>query len=145
MLFRSGHSSKRSIGPDKVNQLRHAEFLRDADGLLAHMRAHREILAPKFALVDEVLQRTLGGTGLATWSQPRGGYFTVLTVGEGRAREVVSLAKEAGIALTPAGATHPYGKDPDDRTIRLAPSFPSLDELERAMEGVAVCVRVAGA
>jgi DNA-binding transcriptional MocR family regulator len=141
----TGHSSRRSIGPDKVNQLRHADFLRDADGLLAHMRAHRDILAPKFALVDEVLQRTLGGTGLAEWSRPKGGYFIVLTVGEGRAREVVSLAGKAGIALTPAGATHPYGRDADDRTIRLAPSFPSLDELERAMEGVAVCVRLAGA
>jgi DNA-binding transcriptional MocR family regulator len=137
------NSSKRSIGPDKVNQLRHAMFLRDADGVAAHMRRHRDLLEPKFAAVGRILAEQLGGTGLATWTAPKGGYFVNLEVLDGCASEVIRLAKDAGIVLTPAGATHPYGKDPDDRIIRLAPSFPGQAELELAMDGVAVCVRLA--
>ena len=139
-----GHSAKRSIGPDKVNQLRHALFLRDADGVRAQMRRQREVLEPKFEAVDRILSERLGGTGLATWSKPKGGYFIALNVPDGCAREVVRRAGEAGIALTAAGATHPYGDDPRDRTIRIAPSYPGLAELEQAIEGLAVCVRLVG-
>jgi DNA-binding transcriptional MocR family regulator len=136
-------TSKRTIGPDKVNHLRHVRFLRDADGLRAHMRRHREIIAPKFAAVDEVLTREFADTPGVEWSKPAGGYFVTLTVPEGTATEIVRLAKEAGLALTPAGATHPYGEDPQDSIIRLAPTFPVLAEVRKAMEGVAVCVRLA--
>jgi DNA-binding transcriptional MocR family regulator len=136
-------TSKRTIGPDKTNHLRHVRFLRDADGLREHMRRHREIIAPKFAAVDEVLTREFADTPGVEWSKPVGGYFVTLTVPEGTATEIVRLAKEAGLALTPAGATHPYGEDPQDSTIRLAPTFPVLAEVRKAMEGVAVCVRLA--
>ena len=136
-------TAKRTIGPDKTNHLRHVQFLRDADGLRAHMRRHREIIAPKFAVVDEMLRRHFADTPGVEWSRPAGGYFVTLTVPDGTATEIVRLAKEAGLALTPAGATHPYGEDPQDRTIRLAPTFPVLAEVERAMAGVVVCVRLA--
>lgn len=132
------NTSKQSIGPDKINQLRHVEFLRDAEGVAEHMRRHAELLGPKFELVDKVLAERLGD--LATWTSPKGGYFISLEVPH--AAEVVAKAKAAGIALTPAGATHPYGKDPEDRTIRIAPSYPELDELEQAITGLAVCVRL---
>ncbi|GGS71337.1 aminotransferase class I/II-fold pyridoxal phosphate-dependent enzyme [Nonomuraea spiralis] len=132
------NTAKQSIGPDKLNQLRHVEFLRDAAGVTAHMRRHAALIGPKFELVDKVLTERLGG--LATWTSPKGGYFISLEVPH--AAEVVARAKAAGIALTPAGATHPYGQDPGDDTIRIAPTFPELDELEQAIEGLAVCVRV---
>ncbi|MFI6923126.1 aminotransferase class I/II-fold pyridoxal phosphate-dependent enzyme [Nonomuraea spiralis] len=132
------NTAKQSIGPDKLNQLRHVEFLRDAAGVTAHMRRHAALIGPKFELVDKVLTERLGG--LATWTSPKGGYFISLEVPH--AAEVVARAKAAGIALTPAGATHPYGQDPGDNTIRIAPTFPELDELEQAIEGLAVCVRV---
>ncbi|RKS07659.1 DNA-binding transcriptional MocR family regulator [Nocardiopsis sp. Huas11] len=138
------NNSKRSIGPDKVNQLRHVELLRDAEGVRAHMERQRALLAPKFAAVQRILTEELGGTGLATWTDPEGGYFVTLEVVEGCAGEVVRRAAEAGIKLTPAGATHPYGDDPRDATIRIAPSFPGLAELERAMRGLTVCVRLVG-
>jgi DNA-binding transcriptional MocR family regulator len=136
-------TSKRTIGPDKTNHLRHAMFLRDTAGVAAHMRKHREIIAPKFAALLRILTENFADTPGISWSTPEGGYFVTLRVPEGCASEVVRLAKEAGIALTPAGATHPYGKDPDDAVIRLAPTFPVLDEVEQAMEGVAVCVNLA--
>ncbi|MEV4367847.1 aminotransferase class I/II-fold pyridoxal phosphate-dependent enzyme [Nonomuraea sp. NPDC049637] len=132
------NTAKQSIGPDKLNQLRHVEFLRDAAGVAAHMRRHAELIGPKFELVDKVLTERLGD--LATWTSPRGGYFVSLEVPH--AAEVVARAKAAGIALTPAGATHPYGQDPADRTIRIAPTFPELEELEQAIDGLAVCVRL---
>jgi aspartate/methionine/tyrosine aminotransferase len=138
------NSTKRTIGPDKLNQLRHALFLKDTDGLRAHMRRHRQILAPKFETVDRVFSEQLGDTGLATWTRPKGGYFVALTVLDGCAREVVRLAAEAGIAVTPAGATHPHGNDPDDRVIRISPSYPTLKELEQIAYGITVCVRLAG-
>ncbi|MEO3869328.1 aminotransferase class I/II-fold pyridoxal phosphate-dependent enzyme [Nonomuraea sp. B12E4] len=131
-------TSKQSIGPDKLNQLRHVEFLRDAAGVAAHMRRHAELVGPKFELVDKVLTERLGG--LAEWTSPKGGYFVSLEVPH--AAEVVARAKAAGIALTPAGATHPYGTDPADRVIRIAPTYPELDELERAITGLTVCVRL---
>lgn len=138
------NNGKRSIGPDKVNQLRHAMFLRDAAGVRAHMERQRALLAPKFAAVQRILTEELGGTGLATWTEPKGGYFVTLRVPDGCAKEVVRRAAEAGIVLTPAGATHPYGDDPQDAVIRIAPSYPGLDDLEQAMLGLTTCVRLVG-
>ncbi|MEW1719102.1 aminotransferase class I/II-fold pyridoxal phosphate-dependent enzyme [Streptomyces sp. NPDC093109] len=139
-----GNNAKRSIGPDKVNQLRHALFLRDADGVRTHMERQRAVLRPKFDTVARLLEAGLGGTGLATWTSPKGGYFVTLQVEDGCAKEVVRRAAEAGIVLTPAGATHPYGDDPRDAVIRIAPSYPGLAELEQAIEGLTVCVRLVG-
>jgi DNA-binding transcriptional MocR family regulator len=138
------NNSKRSIGPDKVNQLRHAQFLRDEAGVRAHMDRQRDLLRPKFDAVQRILEAELGGTGLATWTEPKGGYFVTLRVQDGCAKEVVRRASEAGIVLTPAGATHPYGDDPDDATIRIAPSYPGQEDLEQAMHGLTVCVRLVG-
>ncbi|GHH26886.1 aminotransferase class I/II-fold pyridoxal phosphate-dependent enzyme [Streptomyces rubradiris] len=138
-----GHLSRRTIGPDKVNQLRHARFLPDAEAVRAHMERHAELLRPRFELVHTILDKRLGGSGVASWTRPRGGYFVSLDVLGGCAARVVGLAEEAGIALTPAGATFPYGKDPQDRNIRIAPSYPGLDELRDALEGLALCVELA--
>jgi DNA-binding transcriptional MocR family regulator len=138
-----GLTAKRTIGPDKVNHLRHALFFRDEAGVAEHMAKHRELLAPKFAALESILGEHFADTPGVSWSTPKGGYFVTLTVPDGTASEVVRLAKAAGIALTPAGATHPGGVDPRDATIRLAPSFPPLDEVEKAMRGVAVCVELA--
>lgn len=137
------HLGKKSIGPDKVNQLRHLMFFKDADGVRAHMAKHREILAPKFALVLQILEDRLGASKVASWTEPKGGYFISLDVVEGTAKRVIGLAKEAGIALTAAGSAFPYGIDPEDKNIRLAPSFPSTDDLATAMDGVATCVLLA--
>ncbi|AMN47911.1 aminotransferase [Steroidobacter denitrificans] len=134
---------KRTIGGDKLNQLRHLRLLHNVGGIAALMDRHRAILAPKFAKVQAVFAELLGGTGVAKWTQPKGGYFISLDVLPGTAREVVKLAKQAGVELTPAGATHPYGQDPEDRTIRIAPSFPDLAEVGPAAEGVAICVLLA--
>lgn len=134
---------KRTIGADKLNQLRHVRFLRDTDGLLALMDAHRAIVAPKFDKVIEVFTTHLADRGVATWTVPKGGYFISLDVRDGCARQVVQLAKEAGVALTPAGSTHPYGKDPRDRNIRIAPTFPELSTIATAAEGVALSVLLA--
>ncbi|MDQ6686959.1 MAG: aminotransferase class I/II-fold pyridoxal phosphate-dependent enzyme [Actinomycetota bacterium] len=139
------HLSKGSIGPDKVNQLRHAEFFGSADGVRRHMARHREILAPKFAEVERILAKELGGLEIASWTHPQGGYFVSLDVLDGTAARVVALAKRAGVALTPAGASYPYGEDPHDRNIRLAPTFPELAELTEAMQAVVACVRLAAA
>jgi DNA-binding transcriptional MocR family regulator len=139
------HFSVTTIGPDKLNQLRHARFFGDLAGIRRHMARHAEILRPKFALVDQVLAEELGGTGLARWSSPEGGYFISLDVPEGCARRAVALAAEVGLTLTPAGATYPGGRDPHDANLRIAPTFPSLDEVERAMRVLAACVIVAAA
>ena len=140
-----GHLGKGAIGPDKVNQLRHAEFFGTPQGVRDHMRRHREIIAPKFAEVERILEERLGGLDVATWTRPAGGYFVSLDVLDGTASRVVALAKEAGIALTPAGASFPGGHDPRDRNIRLAPTFPGLPEVATAMEAVATCVLLAAA
>lgn len=136
------HTSKRSIGPDKINHLRHARFLGSPEGLREHMRRHAALVRPKFEAVGKILATELGGTGLATWTNPAGGYFITLRVPDGCARAVVAKAKEAGIALTPAGATHPYGDDPTDSMIRIAPTYPELPEVEAAITGLATCVRL---
>ncbi len=140
-----GHQQFASIGPDKVNHLRHVEFFGSPQGVRDHMDKHRAILAPKFAAVAAALSATLDGLGVARWTAPTGGYFVSLDVLDGTASRVVALAKEAGIALTPAGASFPHGNDPHDRNIRLAPSFPELAEVETAMAGVATCVALAAA
>lgn len=137
------HTSAGSIGPDKVNHLRHARFFGSADGVREHMRKHAALLAPKFAAVDEVFTRELGPDDLAAWTDPAGGYFITLAVPPGTASHVVKLAAEAGVKLTPAGATHPHGVDPDDAIIRIAPSMPPLEEVTEAAEVVAACVKVA--
>jgi DNA-binding transcriptional MocR family regulator len=143
LAWYQGHIAKRTIGPDKINHLRHVRFLKDAEGVRKLMEQHRENLAPKFAKVRQILADELGGTGVGNWTEAYGGYFVSLDVPDGTASEVIRLAKEAGIALTPAGATYPYGKDPRDRNIRLAPTFPSVADLDTAMRGVVICVKLA--
>ena len=137
------HLSKRTIGPDKVNHLRHARYLKSPDGVRELMRRHREILAPKFEQVTSILAERLGQYGAATWTTPDGGYFISLDVADGTATRVVALAKAAGIAMTGAGAAFPYGRDPRDRNIRIAPSFPSPDDVAAAINGLATCVLLA--
>ncbi|MFM9034983.1 MAG: aminotransferase class I/II-fold pyridoxal phosphate-dependent enzyme [Mycobacterium sp.] len=137
------HSGKKTIGPDKVNQLRHLRFLRDAAGVRAHMQRHRGVLAPKFARVLQILDDRLSESKTASWTEPRGGYFISLDVLPGTARRTVALAKDAGIAVTAAGASFPYGQDPDDTNIRIAPSFPPLSDLEAAIDGLATCALLA--
>jgi DNA-binding transcriptional MocR family regulator len=137
------HASVQTIGPDKLNHLRHARFFGDAEGVRAHMRAHRELLAPKFALVDRILTERL--TGHAIWTKPAGGYFVTLTAPARTASRAVELAKSIGVAVTPAGAAFPYGDDPHDSVIRIAPSMPPEAELARAIEALCVCVLLAEA
>lgn len=137
------HTSVQTIGPDKVNQLRHARFLGSAAGVRAQMRRHRALLEPKFALVENILGERLTGHG--SWQVPLGGYFVTLTAPRGTATRAVELAKAAGIAVTPAGAAFPYNDDPNDAVIRIAPSFPSLDELEAAISALCDCVLLAEA
>lgn len=132
-----------TIGPDKLNQLRHILFLHDIDGVLSLMQGHRKILEPKFHIVEDSLARELGDLGIAKWSEPNGGYFVNLDVMNGCAKRVVSLCKEAGVILTDAGATFPYGADPNDSNIRIAPSFPPQEELRQAMHLLCICVRLA--
>ena len=135
----------RTIGPDKLNQLRHVLFLKNEAGILELMDRHRALIGPKFWKVLEVFDSRLAGVPGVSWTRPKGGYFISLEVPKGCARRVVALAQGAGIELTPAGATHPYGKDPEDRTIRIAPTFPELAEVAQAAEGVALCVLLAAA
>ncbi len=131
------------IGADKVNQLRHARFL--GERLEEHMRAHADLIRPKFQAVQQGLQKGLGGTGLADWTQPRGGYFVSLNTRPGLASKSVALAKELGVALTPAGATFPHGRDPDDRNIRIAPTFATVEAVEASIDALALCVQLAAA
>jgi DNA-binding transcriptional MocR family regulator len=138
-----GHLGKGAIGPDKLNQLRHVQFFGSPEGVREHMREHRALIAPKFAAVEEVLSERLGGLGVATWTRPTGGYFVSLDVLPGTAARVIELAKDAGVALTPAGSAFPGSHDPDDTNIRLAPTFPELPDVRAAMEAVATCVLLA--
>ena len=132
-----------NIGPDKINQLRHVRFLRDLDGVKAHMRRQAAIIAPKFAVVLDTLERELGGLGIAEWTKPLGGYFISFDGLDGTALRTVKLAKEAGVVLTEAGATYPYGRDKRDRNIRIAPTYPPIEELAIASELFCVCVKIA--
>ena len=137
------YAGKKSIGPDKVNQLRHLRFFRDADGVRLQMQPHQELVAPKFALVLEILEDRLGESKIASWTEPKGGYFISLDVLHGTARRTVALAKDAGIAVTEAGASFPYRKDPEDKNIRIAPTFSAMPELRDAIDGLATCALLA--
>lgn len=135
--------SVQTIGYDKINQLRHVRFFEQIGGVGELMKKHAQLIKPKFDQVNRTLTEELGGKGIAEWSEPQGGYFISLDTLDGCAKRVVSLAREAGVILTGAGATFPYGKDPRDRNIRIAPTFPSVEELKKAMEVVSVCVELA--
>lgn len=132
-----------TIGHDKINMLRHVKFFGNFDGMKAHMKKHAALLRPKFAAVINSLESELGQTGIASWTNPKGGYFISLDVMEGCAKRVVSLCKEAGVVMTDAGATYPYGNDPKDSNIRIAPTLPSPSELEKACEVLVTSVKLA--
>ncbi|HEX4222446.1 MAG TPA: aminotransferase class I/II-fold pyridoxal phosphate-dependent enzyme [Pseudonocardiaceae bacterium] len=139
----AGHFGKRTIGPDKINHLRHVRFFQSPQGVLEHMDRIRALLRPKFDLVEQTLTDELTESGVASWTTPRGGYFVSLTVLPGCASRVVELAGQAGIALTPAGAPFPHGRDPEDKVLRIAPTFPPRSELAQAMAALALCVKLA--
>ena len=130
------------ISHDKMNQLRHVKFFGNVEGLKAHMAKHADILRPRFEAVDEILNKELKGLEIGTWTKPNGGYFVSFNAMDGCAKAIVSKCKEAGVVMTGAGATYPYGKDPHDSNIRIAPSFPTLDELKQAAEIFCVCVKL---
>lgn len=132
-----------TIGPDKLNQLRHTRYFEDMNGLKAHMKKHAAIIRPKFEAVLEVLERELGGLGIGSWTNPKGGYFISFESMEGCAKAIVEKCKEAGVVLTGAGATYPYRKDPADSNIRIAPTFPSEEELAKATDLFVLCVKLA--
>jgi DNA-binding transcriptional MocR family regulator len=132
-----------TIGHDKLNMLRHVKFFGDFNGMEEHMKKHAEILRPKFAAVTNALESALGSTGIASWTSPNGGYFISLNVLEGCAKRVVSLCADAGVVMTGAGATYPYGKDPKDSNIRIAPTLPTPAELEKACEVLVTSVKLA--
>ena len=134
-----------TIGHDKINQLRHVRFFKDADGVRAHMRKHAALLRPKFEIVDRVLNEELGGLGIGSWTKPNGGYFVSFDALPGCAKAIVAAAKAAGVQLTGAGAAYPYGIDPEDKNIRIAPSYPTEDEIETAMKLFTLCVKKASA
>ncbi len=133
-----------TIGFDKINQLRHVQFFRNADGVRKHMEVLAQCMRPKFETVLNTLENELGGSELITWENPKGGYFVSVDVLPGCAKEVVRLAKEAGVVLTGAGATYPLGQDPQDSNLRIAPSYPTVEELQKAMDLFCVCVKKAG-
>ena len=132
-----------TIGYDKINMLRHVRFFGDFDGILAHMQKHRAILEPRFELVINKIDTKIRDYGIINYLKPNGGYFVCVDVMDGTAKRVVQLCKSAGVTLTNAGATYPYGKDPRDSTIRIAPTFPSLEELDKAMDVFCVCTKLA--
>jgi DNA-binding transcriptional MocR family regulator len=137
------HLAFQTIGPDKVNQLRHVRFLANTDNLAEHMAAHAAIIRPRFECVLAVLAQELAGQGMGVWSAPRGGYFISFNTLPGLARKVVKLADSIGVKLTPAGATFPYGVDPQDSNIRLSPTFPSLEDINAAIGAFVICVKLA--
>ena len=131
-----------TIGHDKVNQLRHVRFFKDIHGMVEHMRKHADIIRPKFEAVEEILERELGGLEIGTWTKPKGGYFISFDSLEGCAKDIVARCKKAGVVMTGAGATYPYGKDPHDSNIRIAPTYPPLGDLITATELFALCVKL---
>ncbi|MCL1790931.1 MAG: aminotransferase class I/II-fold pyridoxal phosphate-dependent enzyme [Peptococcaceae bacterium] len=132
-----------TIGPDKLSQLRHVRFFKNYEGVMKHMGKMAEILRPKFATVLDKLADELEGLGIAEWNKPEGGYFISFNILDGCAKRTVALCKEAGVVMTGAGATYPYGKDPRDRNIRIAPTYPSVSELQKAMEVFCLAVKIA--
>ena len=134
-----------TIGHDKVNQLRHVRFFKDIHGMVEHMRKHADILRPKFEMVEDMLEQELGDKGIGTWTKPLGGYFIGFESLPGCAKDIVARCKKAGVTMTPAGATWPYGKDPQDTSIRIAPTFPSLEELRSAARLFCLCVKMVSA
>ena len=145
MAWNKALIASQTIGSDKLNQIRHVKFFGDADGVRAHMRKHQALIQPKFELLLSTLEKELGGLDIASWTKPNGGYFFSLNVLPGCAKRVAQLCKDVGVVLTPAGASFPYGKDPDDRNIRIAPTFPSLSDLEQAAKVLCLCVKLAAA
>ncbi len=135
--------SIQTIGHDKVNQLRHVRFFKNLEGITNHMKKHAEILRPKFEMVEQSLEKELGGLGIGTWTHPKGGYFISFDSMPGCAKRIVDACRQAGVILTAAGATYPYGKDPNDANIRIAPSFPKMEELKKACEVFVLCVKLA--
>ena len=131
-----------TIGHDKINQLRHARYFKDINGMKEHMKKHADLMRPKFEAVLEVLEKELGGLGIGSWIKPRGGYFISFDAMEGCAKAIVAKCKEAGVVLTDAGATYPYGKDPKDSNIRIAPSFPTPEEMAMATDLFVLCVKL---
>ena len=131
-----------TIGHDKLNQLRHVRFFKDINGLKEHMRKHAEFVRPKFEAVESVLEEELGGLGIGSWTEPKGGYFISFEAMDGCAKAIVAKCKEAGVKLTGAGATFPYGKDPKDSNIRIAPSFPTPEEMKQAADLFVLCVKL---
>lgn len=131
-----------TIGHDKLNQLRHVRFFKDINGLKEHMRKHAEFMRPKFEAVESVLEEELGGLGIGSWTEPKGGYFISFEAMDGCAKAIVAKCKEAGVKLTGAGATFPYGKDPKDSNIRIAPSFPTPEEMKQATDLFVLCVKL---
>ena len=135
--------SVQMISHDKINQLRHVKYLKDKDGTLQLMKRHAQVLGPKFRMVIDMLNNEIAPCGFASWNDPKGGYFVSLNTMKGTARRALALCKEAGVVMTPAGATFPYGKDPDDSNIRIAPSLPPVEELEKAMDVFCTCLKLA--
>lgn len=131
-----------TIGHDKVNQLRHVRFFKDIHGMVEHMRKHADIIRPKFEAVEEILERELGGLGIGEWTKPKGGYFISFDSLDGCAKDIVARCKKAGVVMTGAGATYPYGKDPHDSNIRIAPTYPTLGDLITAAELFTLCVKL---
>jgi DNA-binding transcriptional MocR family regulator len=136
------HMSIQTIGYDKINQLRHVRFLKDMDYIKVHMMKNATIMRPKFAMVQDVFESELGGLQIGSWTKPLGGYFISFDTMEGCAKAVVAKCKEAGVVLTGAGATFPYGKDPQDTNIRIAPTYPTVDEVRATAHLFALCVRL---
>lgn len=141
--FIKSQMTVQTIGFDKLNQLRHCKYFKNFEGIKAHMKRHAAIIQPKFSVVLYVLDKEIAPLGIGSWQKPKGGYFVSFDAMEGCAKRIVSLAAEAGVVMTGAGATYPYGKDPKDSNIRIAPTFPTVDELRQAMEIFSVCVRLA--
>lgn len=137
-----GQLKNQTIGHDKINQLRHVRFFKDIQGMAGHMRKHGDIIRPKFEAVEEILDRELGGLGIGRWTKPRGGYFISFDSLEGCAKDIVDRCKKAGVVMTPAAATFPYGKDPQDSNIRIAPTYPALGDLITASELFTMCVKL---
>ena len=137
------HMTVQTIGHDKINQLRHARFFKDINGLNEHMKKHAEVLRPKFAAVLDTLEAELSGLEIGTWVKPRGGYFVSFNAMPGCAKAIVKMCKDLGVVMTGAGATFPYGKDPEDSNIRIAPTFPSIEEMQVASKVFVLCVKLA--